>query len=611
MAKASPSLWAELRRRHVIRAAIGHVVLFWLLLQVAEVVLPYVGIIDDPIRWTVIAGIALFPVTITIAWFFEHPFHSYTNKRISIDVMVIVVIAVVATTWVLRNLPEGTLSRTSIVVLPFEILKQDSREITIQRALSFEIIGLLMKSRSIDVIGYESATSPVLAGLPIAEIISRLNVDHVLTGTVRLIGEQMQIRARLEDAFGNVLWREDLDEDLDYLFKAEEELAAGVADTLGVGDNMVSIETLSARRCEMPSDVDTLETYYTARHYLELRGDNHLDKPGESILLFETVLEDYPDFAEALSGLAWAYWVQPTYDRTTKRKVTMPIAKALAEQAYALCDNLGEAMILLPNEFDHENEWIGATQEFQAALAMQPDKSEMVNKYTRLLREVGHLQAAKKLARVAYEANPLSVRTIKIYAVVLQYMGDANDLNEADRLWELSTELGGRTQNFARWQKRQNLCGTDVDCLVELGALDEYLFPVLDELKLAFRHPESAAQADESLAAARRAFEQLPWINWFNVSACWEDHLTPLFFDVWELWETVGYEELEQHWYWPNVWLPTCGNVWNSDEFKVWANERGLVEYWRAKGWPDYCEPDGDTFSCEQPDISAWEATTE
>ncbi len=235
MTESSPSLWDELRRRHVIRAAIGHVVFFWLLLQVAEVVLPYVGIVDDPIRWTIIAGIALFPVTIIIAWFFEHPFHSYTSKRISLDVVIIVVIAITAGTWVWRNLPEGTLNQTSIVVLPFSIQNQGSRELTVQRALSYEVISLLMKSRSINVIGYESATSPVLAGLSIPEIISRLNVDHVLTGTVRLNGLQMQIRARLEDVFGNVLWRGNLDEDLDNLFKAEEELAAGVASTLGVG----------------------------------------------------------------------------------------------------------------------------------------------------------------------------------------------------------------------------------------------------------------------------------------------------------------------------------------------------------------------------------------
>jgi hypothetical protein len=30
------------------------------------------------------------------------------------------------------------------------------------------------------------------------------------------------------------------------------------------------------------------------------------------------------------------------------------------------------------------------------------------------------------------------------------------------------------------------------------------------------------------------------------------------------------------------------------------ARKAGLVEYWRAKGWPEFCHPTiGDDFECE------------
>jgi hypothetical protein len=33
--------------------------------------------------------------------------------------------------------------------------------------------------------------------------------------------------------------------------------------------------------------------------------------------------------------------------------------------------------------------------------------------------------------------------------------------------------------------------------------------------------------------------------------------------------------------------------------FKAMVREAGLVDYWRAHGWPDYCRPVGDAdFSC-------------
>ena len=86
------SFWTELRRRHVVRAALAHIVFFWLLAQIAETVLPYLGVIDEPVRWAIVAAVGLFPLTLIVAWFFEHPWHKFTSSRLSVDVIIIVVI---------------------------------------------------------------------------------------------------------------------------------------------------------------------------------------------------------------------------------------------------------------------------------------------------------------------------------------------------------------------------------------------------------------------------------------------------------------------------------------------------------------------------------------
>ncbi len=122
------------------------------------------------------------------------------------------------------------------------------------------------------------------------------------------------------------------------------------------------------------------------------------------------------------------------------------------------------------------------------------------------------------------------------------------------------------------------------------GPLLEYL----DELRIAHRIPENEEQLAESIAVAQHVLAETGYINWFNGTACMFDHLTPLFFDAWDA------VEHESDWYSPNVWLPTCGNVWSTDQFKVWADEQGLVEYWRRFGWPDYCKPEGDSFACAE-----------
>jgi len=84
--------------------------------------------------------------------------------------------------------------------------------------------------------------------------------------------------------------------------------------------------------------------------------------------------------------------------------------------------------------------------------------------------------------------------------------------------------------------------------------------------------------------------------NTLNVMACDSDHLTPLFFKLWEQNEALG--EHGGFWFWPNVWLPGCGNVWSDPSFATYVEERRFVEYWRQVGWPAACQPEGESFAC-------------
>ena len=154
--------FTELKRRKMVRAAEAHLLVFWLLVQVADVVLPYIGVVNNPVRWSIVASDALFPVTLIIAWFIDHPWHHLTGSCTALDIVVILVITATAGSWVVRNIPQLICTRTIVIVLPFEHAENDPHAQSLSRALACEINGLLMKSKSIDVIGFESANSPVI-----------------------------------------------------------------------------------------------------------------------------------------------------------------------------------------------------------------------------------------------------------------------------------------------------------------------------------------------------------------------------------------------------------------------------------------------------------------
>jgi tetratricopeptide (TPR) repeat protein len=47
-------------------------------------------------------------------------------------------------------------------------------------------------------------------------------------------------------------------------------------------------------------------------------------------------------------------------------------------------------------------------------------------------------------------------------------------------------------------------------------------------------------------------------------------------------------------------WYPAAAPVRKSRNFKTYAREIGLLDYWRARGWPDLCHPVGaDDFACQ------------
>ena len=66
-----PSLFAELKRRNVLRAAAFYAAGAWLLVQVATQVFPFFDVPNWAVRWIVIAVVIGFPFAMVFAWFYE------------------------------------------------------------------------------------------------------------------------------------------------------------------------------------------------------------------------------------------------------------------------------------------------------------------------------------------------------------------------------------------------------------------------------------------------------------------------------------------------------------------------------------------------------------
>ena len=579
-------------RRTVIRAGIAHLVVAWLFLQVADVVLPYIGVVDDPVRWALIVSVATFPITLFIAWLTETGWHIP-------ELLVIVIVAAAAGWWVTGNLPEATRERTSLVILPFEYGNEALGE-GVSKALAREVGSLLMKSRSIDVISDESARSPVLQGLGTVAIAERLGVGAILSGSVAARDDDMRVELRLLDAAGDALWESVIEESITNLFAVQERIASEVELRLGAGGNVVPVSEVAAQRCWMPSDAGALREYYTARYLVEIRSETeearrHFE---DAIHTYEQLLERYPGFSDARSGLAWALYRQKQWfpDAGAPDEELMQRVMTLAQQAFDECPTNGEALHILPNQYDHENPWISSYRQGVAFVQLEPHKSENLARLAGHFRLTGLTDKALDAARRHVELNPLSVNALKNLAGIEQYHGD---IDAAAELYDQMSELGWQGPNFARQQRKADECAWDVDCMSERGLLWPALSENIDLLRIATRSPGTEDERRASIEAAMAVYERNPadTVNTLNVMSCKLGHLTPLFFDLWEAFKRDG-ETVRMNWWWPNAWLDACVDVWSDPRFPAYAEEAGFVEYWRKVGWPTACQPQGEGFAC-------------
>src|SRR5881396_2206215 len=65
------SLFAELKRRNVFRAAAFYAASAWLLVQIATQVFPFFHIAEWVVRWIVVAAVIGFPFALLFSWFYE------------------------------------------------------------------------------------------------------------------------------------------------------------------------------------------------------------------------------------------------------------------------------------------------------------------------------------------------------------------------------------------------------------------------------------------------------------------------------------------------------------------------------------------------------------
>ena len=225
----------------------------------------------------------------------------------------------------------------SVAVMPFADLSPRKDQQYFCEGMADEIITALGGLKGLRVASRTSAVRCQEKGLDAAEIGARLNVKHIVEGTVRQSGTKLRITAQLTSASDSYqLWAERYDRELDDVFAVQDEIAKAIAERLKVSLTGGGHEALVRKGTDNP---EAYALYLQGRYHWARRDRSRIRMALES---FTQALAKDPGYAHAYAGVADCYAIMGAYG-TKPGPELEPQAFAAAERALRLDPQLAEA----------------------------------------------------------------------------------------------------------------------------------------------------------------------------------------------------------------------------------------------------------------------------
>ena len=289
-------------------------------------------------------------------------------------------------------------SAASIAVLPFVDMSPDKDQEYFSDGISEELLNLLGKFPELRVAARTSSFSFKGQKLEITEIAERLNVAHVLEGSVRKAGNQVRITAQLvraDDGFH--VWSETWDRTLDDIFAIQDEIAADVVAQL-------KVTLLGAAPTVEQTDPAAYALFLQARHLSHQHTAESLE---QSIALYQQALAIDPDYAAVWVGLAKNYNFQATFALRPLDE-GYRLAREAANRALAIDPEYAPAYAQLGYIAIYHGDLAAGARHLERALALDPSNSDIIANAAILARSLGRLDESMALGEYAVALDPVN-----------------------------------------------------------------------------------------------------------------------------------------------------------------------------------------------------------
>jgi eukaryotic-like serine/threonine-protein kinase len=289
----------------------------------------------------------------------------------------------------------------TIAVLPFANLSGDKENEYFSDGLTEEMIGALTRLPDLRVTARSSAFALRGKNLDVREIGGKLNVEHVLEGSVRRSGNRVRVSAQLVNvANGYQLWSERYDREMRDVLDIQDEISRAIVDTLRV--HLAKNVSLVKRHTSNP---EAYSLYLRGRYFQEKRTPEGYAKSRQC---FEKALEADWNYAPAYLGLAEHHWQNAFYGFQYPKEA-LASAKEAANRAAEIDDTIPEGQALLGTILGIADcDWQASGLAFQRAMELDADSAYVLFRYANFyLWPQGRTREAVALLERTLSVDPL------------------------------------------------------------------------------------------------------------------------------------------------------------------------------------------------------------
>jgi TolB-like protein len=412
------NLFAELKRRNVVRVGIAYLVIGWVLIEVSGTIAPMMGLPEwapNLILYVLILGL---PVALFCSWAYEltpqgvkktaevdadDSITPSTGRRL--DRFIIAALMVALGYFVWDKFGGQPAAEASIAVLPFVNLSSDPEQEYFSDGISEELLNVLAQIPDLRVAARTSSFQFKGENRDVADIARQLRVAHILEGSVRKSGTRLRITAQLIDAEdGFHIWSETYDRELTDIFTVQDEISQAIVGALIKRLGLTAAAVVP--KVQAAASTEAYEAYLLGIHEMEKRGGGPLTLAAGQ---FEKALEIDPDYVPAMARLAMTYILLPGYDFENNPSGEMQ-AKALplAEKALAAAPDLPEAQAAMGFYLWQGGDHLAAEPYLSRTVALNPSYATVRVWLADLNGQMGRYDLQLEMLEAAVRVDPLS-----------------------------------------------------------------------------------------------------------------------------------------------------------------------------------------------------------